>query len=238
MRCTRNSKLPRNMVASTSSETRGHKKSRLPSKSPSAVISDNNREKPLPIIPELQEESEPWIKSLRPNPTPFSQTDTAFSSPQPPVFLPSSQSQPLAGHDIRPHYQDGSLQPAFSHFQNPIQVYQQHHQQHLPSPVTYSCFLVNSGPRVTTADAVSAGCPSDRDDTAIIVHRKKTNNKEKTVMCTNGPNCYFGKLEKCKFAHSKDELKRSSLVELRQNHHRGDDYLGRPCFFSVMGGSW
>ena len=65
------------------------------------------------------------------------------------------------------------------------------------------------------------------------------NKKWKTQMCSNGSACRFG--SGCHFAHSKDELQKSNLHELMQDHADANDeypYLAYPCMFQIMYGEW
>ena len=63
--------------------------------------------------------------------------------------------------------------------------------------------------------------------------------KWKTQMCSNGSPCRYG--SGCHFAHSKDELQKSTLHQLMQDHADANDeypYLARPCIFHIMYGEW
>jgi hypothetical protein len=65
------------------------------------------------------------------------------------------------------------------------------------------------------------------------------NKKWKTQMCSNGSACRYG--SGCHFAHSKDELQKSTLHELMQDHADANDeypYLVYPCMHQIMYGEW
>jgi hypothetical protein len=66
------------------------------------------------------------------------------------------------------------------------------------------------------------------------------NKKWKTQMCRNGPNnCRFGSA--CYYAHSKEELQKSTLRELVQDHSDANDeypYLAYPCMHQIIYGGW
>jgi len=59
-------------------------------------------------------------------------------------------------------------------------------------------------------------------------------------MCRNGPNnCRFGSA--CYYAHSKEELQKSTLRELVQDHSDANDeylYLAHPCMHQIIYGGW
>ena len=58
-------------------------------------------------------------------------------------------------------------------------------------------------------------------------------------MCRNGSECRFGSA--CDFAHSKEELQKSTLHELMQDHSDANDeylYLAYPCMHQIIYGGW
>ncbi len=78
------------------------------------------------------------------------------------------------------------------------------------------------------------GSPRSTADTPTF-----KNKKWKTQMCSNGSACRFG--SRCHFAHSKDELQKSTLHELMQDHADANDdypYLTYPCMFQIIYGEW
>lgn len=67
--------------------------------------------------------------------------------------------------------------------------------------------------------------------------RKSKDYKKNTTMCKNGPSCTFHKRNHCVYAHSPDELRRFSLLELKETN-KDKDYLSYVCFDFVMTGYW
>jgi hypothetical protein len=58
-------------------------------------------------------------------------------------------------------------------------------------------------------------------------------------MCSNGSACRFG--SGCHFAHNQEELQKSTLHELMQDHSDANDeypYLAYPCMHQIMYGEW
>lgn len=67
--------------------------------------------------------------------------------------------------------------------------------------------------------------------------------KVKTIMCENLHDCkYYKRTGQCHFAHSRDELRRFTLEELKQHKSgSGDeeyDFLSHPCLYAVSLGNW
>jgi hypothetical protein len=162
-----------------------------------------------------------------------------------PLLLTNSQPQDLLlhpwGHSINlmrgapPHY------TTFTLFPNP-----QPRQLQDPQPG-----LHYSNPDYYCQDvAAAADCPSPplRGSSPRSVEAahplasspaSKKWKKWKTQMCSNGSACRFG--SRCHFAHSTDELQKSTLHQLMQDHSDANDeypYLAYPCMHQIMYGEW
>lgn len=67
--------------------------------------------------------------------------------------------------------------------------------------------------------------------------------KLKTIMCENLSDCkYHKRTGQCHFAHSRDELRRFTLQELKQHKSGSGDEeyecLSHPCLYAVSLGNW
>ena len=91
---------------------------------------------------------------------------------------------------------------------------------------------------------VAADCPSPpphRRSPRSTADSPSTfkNKKWRTQMCSNGLACPYG--SGCHFAHSKEELQKSTLHQLMQDHSDANDeypYLAYPCMHQIMYEEW
>lgn len=123
----------------------------------------------------------------------------------------------------RPH-QLQDLQPGRRHYNNPDYYCQDvaAAADYCPSPPP---------PRGPSPRSVEAAHP--------LASPISKNKKWKTQMCSNGLGCRFA--TGCHFAHSKDELQKSTLHELMQDHSNANDeypYLVYPCMHQIMCEEW
>jgi hypothetical protein len=95
--------------------------------------------------------------------------------------------------------------------------------------------------------AAAADCPSPRGSSPRSVEAahplaspaSKKWKKWKTQMCSNGSACRYG--SGCHFAHNQEELQKSTLHELMQDHSDANDeypYLAYPCMHQIMYEEW
>ena len=175
-----------------------------------------------------------------------SNDDQTLSPLIPLLLLPNSQPRDLlhlCGHSInsrggapppdttfiipnpQPH-QLQDLQPGRSHYNNPDYYCQDvaAAADYCPSPPLFR----GSSPRSVEEASHPLASPTS-----------KKWKKWKTQMCSNGLGCRFA--SGCHFAHSKEELRKSTLRELMQDHSDANDeypYLAYPCMHQIMNGEW
>ncbi len=128
-------------------------------------------------------------------------------------------------HNPQPH-QLQDLQPGRRHYIN--QDYYCQDVAAAPDCPSPPPFRGSSSPRSVEAAHPLASPPAS-----------KKWKKWKTQMCSNGSACRYG--SGCHFAHSKDELQKSTLHELMQDHADANDeypYLTYPCMFQIMYEEW
>lgn len=80
-------------------------------------------------------------------------------------------------------------------------------------------------------------------DDVVSPSSPKLPKKLKTIMCENLSDCkYHKRTGQCHFAHSRDELRRFTLQELKQHKSGSGDEeyecLSHPCLYAVSLGNW
>jgi hypothetical protein len=122
----------------------------------------------------------------------------------------------------QPH-QLQDLQPGRRHYSNP----------------DYYCQDVAAAADCPSPPPLRGSSPRSVEAAHPLASPTFKNKKWKTQMCSNGSACPYG--SGCHFAHSKEELQKSTLHQLMQDHSDAKDeypYLAYPCMFQIMYEEW
>ena len=107
------------------------------------------------------------------------------------------------------------------------------HIVHSPPPNPQFCQEINSAGNGNDT-AVNSGTGSSSPG-ASHSSTSASINRNRTEMCRNGPSCIWFKKNICIYAHREDEMRRFSLLELRETNK---DFLSNLCFDFVNSGYW